>query len=571
MYKLIVILILPLFFHQTVVAQAPTFTWVKPILGENPLDPGLAISDMATDSAGNTYITGSFRSVINFGSGIALQGSENSFSIYLAKYDTGGTPLWAVKAQVLHSALSEINAMPPRIAIDSASNIYWAGSYRAPNITFGDNQITISRACSDCQEGYLVKVDKDGNILFGRALRATSEANLVITDVEADFSQRCYLAGTHTGNELFLEPGPFFSSQATGGCFLAAIDPENGVDWINFQRNLNSSTTSPAIALSPDHERIVMTGKFTGSELDFGNNVIIGSSGMNKNFAVWYDTEGVALTAGALESTNYADIFDFKIDDQYRLWTLCTFWPSITWNGQIFESVPMNPAYIPSMLTILAPELSPVKVFSINDTPVSSLPITSLTLTHSGKFYTSGVTDQYMQNIPGVASLVSDGGYDIVFTGGAADSLQWARRVGGNQSQSTSWAFPGNLMTSDAAENLYMTGHAFTGNFDGIFLNHTGWWIGKLSTTFTSTQGPEQTLGLMIRPNPATQNVQLTFPENTRGACRVTDIAGRIMREMEITQEDLSITVENWPNGMYFLEYATKQGDRMVKKFLIQH
>lgn len=101
---------------------------------------------LATDYAGNIIISGTFQETINIsGTELISAGSNDAF---IAKYNTSGGFLWAIRAggeEIEYSGL---------ISVDANDNIYFTGEFCSENVTISNTQITM-------EEG-------DGNIIFAK-------------------------------------------------------------------------------------------------------------------------------------------------------------------------------------------------------------------------------------------------------------------------------------------------------------------------------------------------------------------------------------------------------------------
>lgn len=105
---------------------------------------------IACDSDGNCYITGSFRTAINFG-GIEL--TSNGFSdLFLAKFDPNGTSLWAKNAGGSSSESGD------KITVDNANNVFIAGSYANGPLDQSFNFGSTQAPYLSSRTGYLAKL-----------------------------------------------------------------------------------------------------------------------------------------------------------------------------------------------------------------------------------------------------------------------------------------------------------------------------------------------------------------------------------------------------------------------------
>jgi hypothetical protein len=105
---------------------------------------------VTTDSDGNCYITGQFRTEINFGDINLL---SNGFDdVFVTKIDPDGNPLWA------QSAGGSASERGDAIVIDAANNVFISGSYDdgtvAQTFNFGSVQATYTGSST----GFLAKL-----------------------------------------------------------------------------------------------------------------------------------------------------------------------------------------------------------------------------------------------------------------------------------------------------------------------------------------------------------------------------------------------------------------------------
>ncbi|KQC06202.1 MAG: hypothetical protein APR54_01880 [Candidatus Cloacimonas sp. SDB] len=171
-----VILVLSLFLITVYIfAQEPEWIWAQNAGGLYD-DSGY---DLATDSAGNSYVTGEFRNTATFGS-IELT-SQGYVDVFIAKLDANGNWLWAICAEGTDSERGY------GISIDSAGNSYIIGNFRG-TATFGTTSITSTSIVYN--DVFIAKADSDGNWLWARRCGATW-GNGIATDNDGT----CYITG----------------------------------------------------------------------------------------------------------------------------------------------------------------------------------------------------------------------------------------------------------------------------------------------------------------------------------------------------------------------------------------
>lgn len=226
---------------------------------------------IATDTDGNCYITGYFKSVATFGSTTLTSNGE--YEIFVAKVDANGNWLWATQAGGI--SYDSGNG----IEIDNDGNIYVTGSFRE-TATFGSYSLT----CFGESDIFVAKVDETGNWLW--AIQAGGFSYDSGQGIAIDNNGDIYVTGG------FCETATFDSVSLTScgenDIFVAKID-ENG----NWQWATNAggwyTDMSNAIAVS-DNNCSYISGNFEESAI-FGSQVLTGS-GSHDIFVAKIDANG---------------------------------------------------------------------------------------------------------------------------------------------------------------------------------------------------------------------------------------------------------------------------------------
>lgn len=146
----------------------------------------------AVDGSGNIYIAGNFKShTLTLGTIILTKANHMAAysNLFLAKYNNVGDVLWAKCAG--GKGIDEAKS----IAVDASGNIYMAGSFCSPSITFGTN--TLENARNGFYDVFLSKYDTNGNVLWAENAgeKNFDFANSVILDA----SDNIYLTGKFGG------------------------------------------------------------------------------------------------------------------------------------------------------------------------------------------------------------------------------------------------------------------------------------------------------------------------------------------------------------------------------------
>ncbi|MEM6347353.1 MAG: T9SS type A sorting domain-containing protein [Bacteroidota bacterium] len=144
------------------------------------------IYDVEADRHGNSYITGSTKLDIPFGSY-----STNSHEFYLAKLDSNGNVLWLVTGDGNGSAGTEI-------AIGSAGNVYVMGRHSGMNI----NGVQLTGGLNS--RVFVVKIAADGTFLWAKDFGSISSTGTTAgAGMDIDQYGNVYVAGTFRFPILF--------------------------------------------------------------------------------------------------------------------------------------------------------------------------------------------------------------------------------------------------------------------------------------------------------------------------------------------------------------------------------
>ncbi len=307
---------------------APKWEWgkVSPIIQPEVLGYG---KDLATDRAGNTYITGQYKGTVYFGNSPLPYGWSGA--IYIAKYNTSGTIAWAVG--IAGGQFDGANATS--IALDSAGNTYITG-YFSGTIKFGETTYLTSSASTTGNNVFIAKYDGRGTIVWAK--RGTSSVYANGNAVAVDKAGNVFLTGQFKTDVTF-ENTTLSSSFFLGAPYLVKYSAAGNLLWA---KKDTSSTAYSGFALATDilgncfvagtnfiakynsagaiqwNKKLVGTGY--GLATDLQNRIIVTGTFGNKMFdgngnAVWsnaipgigiaMDTSGNSYVTGLLTGIVY--------------------------------------------------------------------------------------------------------------------------------------------------------------------------------------------------------------------------------------------------------------------------
>ena len=235
---------------------------------------------IATDSSGNSYVTGYFRGTATFGTTSLTSNGSSYNDIFVAKLDTDGNYLWAKKA----GGTSDDYGYG--ISTDSSSNCYVTGGF-AGTATFG----TTSLIGSGYTDIFIAKLDTNGNYLWAKKAGGTRSDNGY--GVATDSSSNCYVTGSFMGTATFGTTTLVNSSTSYADIFIAKLDMSGNYLWAKKASGINWDSGN-SIAIDSSGNSYV-TGEFNGSAT-FGTSTLI-SNGYYDIFIAKLDTNGNFLWA----------------------------------------------------------------------------------------------------------------------------------------------------------------------------------------------------------------------------------------------------------------------------------
>jgi hypothetical protein len=154
---------------------------------------------VAVDASDNIIVTGDWYGVIDFGDGIVSATGTDGF---VAKYDPGGGLVWK------RTFGGESSQGARSVAIDASGGIYLTG-YFYGSVDFGNGPLDDQSRCTrddPCYDGFLVKYAPDGNALWSR--RWGAAGNDVGFDLAKDSAGATFLTGWYSDTVDFGDAMP---------------------------------------------------------------------------------------------------------------------------------------------------------------------------------------------------------------------------------------------------------------------------------------------------------------------------------------------------------------------------
>ncbi|MBC7536045.1 MAG: T9SS type A sorting domain-containing protein [Ferruginibacter sp.] len=263
---------------------AGAFQWAKQIGGSE----GDEIDGMAKDSAGNLYLTGYFVGTVDFDPGPAVNNliSTTFLNNFILKLDNNGNFIWAKQ----FSPNSTDN-----IHVDAAGNVYITGDF-AGTVDFdpGPAVVNLSSAGFTIQDGYILKLDNNGNFIWVKQLKETT-GTMRVRFIQTDVSGNMYASGDFTATVDF-DPNTGVSNLTSFGMtdgYILKLDAAGNFIWV---KQLGGAEGSVPVSLELDATgNIFSSGNYLGTmdaDPGPGTQILPGIAGNSNTFIIKLDNNG---------------------------------------------------------------------------------------------------------------------------------------------------------------------------------------------------------------------------------------------------------------------------------------
>lgn len=530
-------------------AQVPYCSWAKRGGGID-IEYGQSV---ATDASNNVYVCGYFTTpTITFGSTTLSNTTGPGYSdLYLVKYNSNGSVLWAVSSGGVGSDRAQ------SVATDGLGNVYVVGSFIF-SITFGSYTLTTPDNYDDI---FVVKYDSGGNVLW-----ATSAGSVGGYDdaysVATDASGNVLVAG------ICGSPITFGSYTLTTGFeFVTKYDSSGNVLWA--RSATGSSSAGSAISLASDaSNNVYVGGYFQSASIIFGldtliNNQIAGNS--NDMFLVKYDSSGNVLWATNSGGPNGDNATSVATDDFGNVFVSGGFQgPTIT-----FGSYTLGPATSGTTFFVKYDSTGNVLWAKQEDGCGASVATDA-----SGNLYSAGGFSSSSTTF-GSTTLVNAGfgppdyWQDVVIVKyDSAGNVLWALGAGGALGDVA------QSVATDASGSLLVAGYFISSSitFPPQVLTNAATWnsdmfVAKFDTTFSGVAINElsNSDNVSIYPNPSNGK----FTINVKGELEIYNVLGEKIYHSTITSPKSEIDLSEKAKGIYFLQLQSAE-KTYSQKLIIQ-
>ncbi len=415
-------------------AQLPSYQWaISAGSTSGGAEDGKSV---AYDQFGNIYVTGSYQGTVDFDPGVGVTNlvSNGSDDVFLAKYTSAGSLVWAIS---IGSAQSDIGYA---LAIDGNNDAVITGVFRTNNVDFDPGVGTATLTNSGGGDIFVAKYNSTGSYLWAFSIGSSNLGNpdegLAIT---SDISNNIFITGSYSGSSDF-DPGIGSSiltsafNNTTG--FVAKYTSSGLYGWaFSLELNSNPTGTQKGFGIKTDNSgNVCLTGYFNGTN-DFDPsasvNSLISVSATQDVFLAKYSTVGNLIFAFNIGSSGVDWGKGISIDQSNNI--LVT--------GFFSGIADFDPSASTSNLTPIGNRDIFVAKYSSGGNYVWAFKIGSTTIDEGECLYVDNIGDIYIGGNftstadfdpgVGVANLTSSGGADVFMAKyNSGGNYLWAAFIG---------------------------------------------------------------------------------------------------------------------------------------------
>ena len=241
---------------------------------------------------GDLFVTGRFEFTYLIVETDTFYNIGNNYQLFLVKYDTSGTYLWA------RSVGADKDEEGHFVKADQWGNVYVTGIFRGDSVVFGTT--TLLNTSPPFEDIFLTKYDSVGNVSWAR--KAKGNAGDTPYSIELDVKGNIYLAGSFSGQYIIFGTTNL-SNAGSEDIFLAKYDTSGNALWA---KRAGGANYDFGASISADgFGNIYLIGSFSSSSIVFGTSSLVNSSANYFDiFVAKYDSLGNALWGKRAGGTN---------------------------------------------------------------------------------------------------------------------------------------------------------------------------------------------------------------------------------------------------------------------------
>ncbi len=325
-FILILLLNLPIFFPQHILASDRVYGWTKSMGGSgNTYERGVSIT---TDTNGNIFVTGGFETTVNFDDtwGIDNHTSNGGSDIFITKYNSDGSYGWTKSIGGTGTDYGN------EITLDTNGNIFVTGYFQT-TVNFDDSGGTDNHTASGNYNIFFTKYNSDGSYGWTKSIGGTGyDSGFGIT---LDTNDNIFVTGEFGSTVNFDDSGGTDNHTSNGDndIFITKYNADGSYGWTKsfggsgpdygqsittdtngnvfatgfFENTVNFDDTGGTDNRTSSGSRDIFITKYN-ADGSYGWTKIIGGTGYDWTEDIATDTNGNVFVTGLFSNTvNFDD------------------------------------------------------------------------------------------------------------------------------------------------------------------------------------------------------------------------------------------------------------------------
>lgn len=522
-------------------AQLPSWQWAY---GTNSLS---ATSAVTTDLSDNVIIGGNSPAGGIIIGNDTLSNSNTGMSVFVAKFNSTGTFLWAATSDGYLGGADILNA----ITTDLNENIYIVGDGGYSNVVFGNDTLVDSQVIG----GFIVKYSPSGSVLWAKSVTYSTKFNSVTTDALGNV----YVTGNYNGIANF---GSVTLTGSANSAFVLKYDMNGNLLWAN---NIGISNSYTSQSIVSDTSGFFVSGSFNSPTLVIGSTTLTNNCSYYNAYLAKYDTAGNVLWAKSGGGKKHNDFYwednhisTDKLGNVYLAGTLDSI-------NSVFDTYTFSPSSLKDMYIIKYNSSGSIVWAQSKDSCNS----TSVSADSQGYVYLSG-----RFNHPSITFGTStiNGNNDYIVKYNINGIINWAKGIN---------IYDGYLAT-DNSGSLYLGGsYGFSGTPTSVTfgtitlvdLDNSGdgrAFIAKLNSTTGINELPFQSSSVNLYPNPATTAFTIESTAKLQ-SIKLMDVLGKeLLKQVENDNKTATINMAGFAKGIYFISITDENNTVTNRKLVME-
>lgn len=297
----------------------PAFEWAFNTTGNSIRGGESNGKEIVVDASGKVFVLGYFEETADFDfSANAYNLTSGSGSLFLAKYESNGTLIWAKK---IAGTSSSITVSPDidqgfNMVLDGGGNLIITGAfYGVVDFDPGPANVTVSP--NGLSDVFISKFDSNGNFVWVKTMGGSGNSHEKIQSLFLDANNNIYIGGVFDTQADF-NPGPGVNVlNAVEGLdgFFARYDSNGNYVWAKSISGTGGNEFINSIAVDSGGN-VLIAGNFEGS-CDFNPGAatnVLNSLGSRDAFVAKYNSSGSYLWANQIGGIDDQNINVLKLD-----------------------------------------------------------------------------------------------------------------------------------------------------------------------------------------------------------------------------------------------------------------